>query len=273
MTRGFWPASIATAVALACAVAARAETVRARDFVAAVRAGTPSAGEPAVALQAGIVRRGETAVPAQAGAALARELALAAPDIDPAVLALATTALHCASTAAPSPVPQRLAVVDYSRASTRVRLWVFDLATQRLLHAERVAHGRGSGEDFATKFSNDSGSHRSSLGLFRTAETYVGQNGYSLRMDGLEAGINDRARDRAIVMHGADYVSDASVRALGRLGRSWGCPAVRREAARGIIDDLKDGQYLFVYYPDAAWLKGSRFLGCAASGAAGRAAP
>lgn len=210
---------------------------------------------------------------ARADEALTTELARAAPDADPAILALATTALQCATAASPSAPPQRLAVVDYSRASTRVRLWVFDLATHRLLHAERVAHGRGSGEDFATKFSNDSGSHRSSLGLFRTAETYVGENGYSLRMDGLEAGINDRARDRAIVMHGADYVSDASVRALGRLGRSWGCPAVRREAARGIIDDLKDGQYLFVYYPDAAWLKGSRFLSCAATEGQGRVAP
>ena len=116
---------------------------------------------------------------------MADELASLAPDADPAVLALATTAFHCATAAASSPAPQRLAVVDYSRASTRVRLWVFDLAAHRLLHAERVAHGRGSGDDFATRFSNDSGSHRSSLGLFRTAETYVGQNGYSLRMDGL----------------------------------------------------------------------------------------
>jgi len=139
----------------------------------------------------------------RAGEALADELARAAPESDPAVLALAATALDCATAAAPAP-PQRLAVVDYSRASTRVRLWVFDLATHRLLHAERVAHGRGSGDDFATKFSNDSGSHRSSIGLFRTAETYFGQNGYSLRMDGLEAGVNDRAWDRAIVMHGAD---------------------------------------------------------------------
>lgn len=200
---------------------------------------------------------------ADSAAVLAAELAKAAPEADPAVLALATTALACASAAAPGAAPQRLAVIDYARASTRVRLWVFDLSTQRLLHAERVAHGRGSGENLPTRFSNDPGSHSSSLGLFRTAETYVGQNGYSLRLDGLEAGINDRARERAIVMHGADYVSEASLHALGRLGRSWGCPALARSVARGVIDDLKDGQYLFVYYPDAAWLKGSSFLGCA----------
>jgi hypothetical protein len=200
----------------------------------------------------------------RADAGIAGELAKAAPDADPAVLALAASAMQCATASTPEPPPQRLPVVDYSRASTRVRLWVFDLAKHRLLYAERVAHGRGSGDDIATQFSNEPGSRRSSIGLFRMAETYIRQNGYSLRMDGLEPGINDRARDRAIVMHGADYVSDSSVQALGRPGRSWGCPAVRREAARGIIDDLKGGQYLFVYYPDAAWLKDSQFLTCAA---------
>lgn len=220
---------------------------------------------PITALAAVAAASGANAASAADDATLAAQLAQAAPEADPAVLALAATALTCATAAAAEPAPQRLAVIDYARASTRVRLWVFDLATRRLLHAERVAHGRGSGEDLPTRFSNDPGSHSSSLGLFRTAETYVGHNGYSLRMDGLEAGINDRARERAIVMHGADYVSAASVRALGRLGRSWGCPALAREVARGVIDDLKDGQYLFVYYPDAAWLKGSHFLGCAAA--------
>lgn len=221
---------------------------------------------PITALAVAVVT-GASVARADHNPVLAAELAKAAPEADPAVLALATTAMACATAAAPAPPPQRLAVIDYARASTQVRLWVFDLSTHRLLHAERVAHGRGSGEDLPTRFSNDPGSHSSSLGLFRTAETYVGQNGYSLRMDGLEAGINDRARERAIVMHGADYVSEASVRALGRLGRSWGCPALARSVARGVIDDLKDGQYLFAYYPDAAWLKGSAFLGCAAAAA------
>ena len=96
-----------------------------------------------------------------------------------------------------------------------------------MLFEELVAHGRGSGDNFATRFSNAEGSHQTSLGLFRTADTYVGGNGYSLRLDGLETGVNDRARERAIVMHGAPYVSEANVRTVGRLGRSHGCPALR----------------------------------------------
>ena len=120
-----------------------------------------------------------------------------------------------------------LTVIDYSRASTQPRLWVLDLEREQLLFEELVAHGQGSGENFATRFSNADGSHQTSLGLFRTADTYVGGNGYSLRLDGLEAGFNDRARERAIVMHGAPYVSDNNVRTVGRLGRSHGCPALR----------------------------------------------
>ena len=132
-----------------------------------------------------------------------------------------------------------------------------------MLFEELVAHGRGSGENFATRFSNDDGSHQTSLGLFRTADTYVGTNGYSLRLDGLEAGVNDRARDRAIVMHGAPYVSEAQLRAVGRLGRSHGCPALRPAIARTVIDTIKQGSLVFAYYPDTSWLHGSRFLnGC-----------
>ena len=97
-------------------------------------------------------------------------------------------------------------------------------------------------------------------------ESYDGDNGYSMRLEGLEPGFNDLAYSRAIVMHGADYVSSAFVKTVGRLGRSHGCPAVRREVARPLIDTIKDGQYLFAYYPDAAWLAGSAYLGCTARG-------
>jgi hypothetical protein len=106
------------------------------------------------------------------------------------------------------------------------------------------------------------GSRQTSLGLFRTSETYQGSNGYSLRLDGLEPGFNDLARERAIVLHGAGYVSEDLVRRQGRLGRSWGCPAVRSGVAQPLIDDLKDGQYVFAYYPDAEWLRRSRLLAC-----------
>jgi hypothetical protein len=182
-----------------------------------------------------------------------------ADTLDSSVLRLALNAAACARTTA-GVTKDLLTVIDYSKASTEPRLWVLDLVHERVLFEERVAHGRGSGDNFATHFSNDDGSHQTSLGLFKTADTYLGSNGYSLRLDGLETGVNDRARERAIVFHGAPYVSDDSVRALGRLGRSWGCPALRPAVARSLIDTIKGGSLVFAYYPDQSWLKASRFL-------------
>ncbi|KPN16592.1 hypothetical protein AO715_00220 [Xanthomonas sp. Mitacek01] len=198
----------------------------------------------------------------QAADATLDALAAAAPALDRKVLSMALQARDCA--ARDREVGPRLAVIDYSRPSTEVRLWVFDVDGPRLLHAEHVAHGRGSGGNVPTVFSDVEGSYQSSLGLFAMAETYTGQNGYSLRMDGLEPGINARARERLIVMHGADYVDPAQARRQGRLGRSWGCPAVRSAVAREVIDDLKDGQLLFAYADDPAWLRTSTFLHCPA---------
>ena len=129
-----------------------------------------------------------------------------------------------------------------------------------LLFRDLVAHGRNSGGDKATFFSNSSGSLASSLGLYVTADTYVGHNGYSLRLKGLDEGVNDMAWDRAMVMHGAYYVSREAVKVLGRLGRSWGCPAVRAEIAGKIIDTLRGGSAIFAYYPDKNWLTHSAFL-------------
>jgi hypothetical protein len=127
---------------------------------------------------------------------------------------------------------------------------------------ELVAHGRNTGEGLAERFSNVEGSKMSSIGLYKTAETYYGSNGYSLRLRGLDPGFNDNALSRAIVMHGAPYVSQAIADRLGRLGRSWGCPAVRQEVARTVIDTLKGGALLFAYYPDRNWLSGSPFFKC-----------
>lgn len=202
------------------------------------------------------------ALPASADGGLLARLAAAAPDADPKVLALALQARTCAMASEGASSASRLAVIDYSRPSTETRLWVFDLKRKALLFAEHVAHGRGSGENLAQAFSNREGSHQSSLGLFRTAETYQGGNGYSMRMDGLEPGVNDAARDRLIVMHGAPYVDPLAALKQGRLGRSFGCPAVRPQVARELIDTLKQGQLLFAYYPDPEWLKGSSLLGC-----------
>ena len=145
--------------------------------------------------------------------------------------------------------PDLLTVIDYTRPSTERRLWVLDLARGRVLFHELVAHGKNSGENLTRFFSNAHGSLKTSLGLFVTETPYVGRNGYSLRLRGLDRGVNDNALDRAIVMHGASYVSAAIAAKLGRLGRSWGCPAVSAEVAHDIIDTIKGGSAIFAYGP------------------------
>jgi hypothetical protein len=140
-----------------------------------------------------------------------------------------------------------LTVIDYTLPSTSPRLWVLDLAVGRVVYRELVAHGRGSGDNFARRFSNTEGSWMSSLGLFVTDRSYLGRNGYSLRLRGLDPGLNDQAYARAIVLHGAQYVSEAVIARLGRLGRSLGCPAVRSTVARQLIDTIKGGTVLFAY--------------------------
>jgi len=177
------------------------------------------------------------------------------------VLQLALKAATCAIRSGDVAEAKTLTVIDYSRPSSEERLWVFDLQTRALLYQELVAHGQGSGDNLATTFSNESGTHASSIGLFATADTYVGHNGYSLRLQGLDRGFNDRARERAIVLHGAPYVSQTFVKAQGRLGRSWGCPALREGVVREVIDRVKGSGLLFAYYPDAEWLRVSRYLG------------
>jgi hypothetical protein len=181
--------------------------------------------------------------------------------IDGHVFGLALGAVSCAVRLGAVPDPTTLTVIDYSKPSNAKRLWVFDLRSHSLLYEELVAHGKGSGDNFATAFSNDPESHQSSLGLFETEDTYTGKNGYSLRLKGLDAGFNDKALARAIVMHGAPYVSENFAKSRGRLGRSWGCPALREAVAREIIDRIRATGLLFAYYPDQKWLTSSRFLG------------
>ncbi len=140
-----------------------------------------------------------------------------------------------------------LTLIDFTKPSTEPRLWVIDMAARRVLITSHVAHGRGSGDNFATSFSNESGSHKSSLGVYLTENTYNGGNGYSLVLNGLEPGVNDNAKSRAVVVHGADYADPALAAVQGRLGRSLGCPALPRAVTREVIDTIKDGSVLYIY--------------------------
>lgn len=157
---------------------------------------------------------------------------------------------------------QVLSVIDYERPSTKKRLWVFDLQKKRLLYEELVAHGKNTGGNLPrgpSAFSNTPQSLKSSVGLFETRGTYSGKHGYSLKLEGLEPGFNDNAMRRAIVIHGADYVSTSFIRRVGRLGRSWGCPALDTKVSRQVIDAIKNRSLLFVYYPVPAWLQRSKY--------------
>jgi len=183
-----------------------------------------------------------------------------APGLRAEVLQLALKATACAADRGLVKRKNVLTVIDYSLPSSEPRLFVFDLAHGKLLFRELVAHGKNSGGERTTFFSNEPGSLATSLGLFVTADTYFGNNGYSLRLRGLEEGVNDNAWDRLIVMHGAHYVSRTAVKVLGRLGRSWGCPALRAEIADKVIDTVRGGSPVFAYYPDKHWLSSSKFV-------------
>jgi hypothetical protein len=162
---------------------------------------------------------------------------------------------------------QVLTVIDYSLPSTEPRLWVLDTETGQVLDHELVAHGSGSGELLASSFSNQHGTHATSLGLFRTGDVYHGRHGRSMRLHGLDPNINDQAADRAIVIHAADYVNEQFAAEHGRLGRSWGCPALDPAVSDRIIDEISGGTAVVAYYPDADWLASSPFVDCEASSA------
>jgi hypothetical protein len=159
------------------------------------------------------------------------------------------------------PAKPILTVIDYSKPSTERRLLVVDLHRHKVLFNTYVSHGKNSGKMQATSFSNQPGSLKSSLGVFLTENSYVGSNGYSLRLVGLEHGVNDNAYRRAIVVHGAWYVNSDVIRKYGQLGRSWGCPAVSDNLARPLIDTIKGRSLVFVYSNnDRGWLRHSSFL-------------
>lgn len=172
----------------------------------------------------------------------------AAPTMRPAALQAALAAwndLHARGEVSRS----ILTVIDYGLPSITKRMWVFDMDSRRLLFHELVAHGRNSGEDVARWFSNKDGSRMTSLGAFITGGTYIGRNGYSMRLHGMEPGLNDHAEARTIVVHGAPYVCEETAHKLGRIGRSYGCPAVRPAIARALIDQVKDRTLLYAWHP------------------------
>lgn len=154
----------------------------------------------------------------------------------------------------------KLVIVDFSKPSTQKRLCVIDVKQEKLLYQSLVAHGVNSGGNIATSFSNTPDSRQSSLGFYITGETYEGKHGYSLRIDGVEQGINHNARSRAIVIHAADYVSHAFVKKNGRLGRSWGCPALPKHLSKEIINTIKNKSCLFIYAKDNVYLEASKYI-------------
>lgn len=159
-----------------------------------------------------------------------------------------------------------LTVIDFTLPSTDKRMVVIDMKNQKVLYHTIVSHGRNSGEKYATSFSNRHGSFQSSLGFYYTENTYQGGNGYSLRLEGLEKGINDQAKARAVVIHGADYCSEDVIRSTGRLGRSYGCPALPRNVTKPIINTIKDGTLLYIYANNAQYAAKTKILSPASRG-------
>jgi len=153
-----------------------------------------------------------------------------------------------------------ISICDFNLPSTENRLWIIDLAKKKVLYNTHVAHGQGSGDDMANAFSNKFDSHQSSLGFYVTTETYNGEHGTSLRLQGMDQGFNDAALDRGIVVHGAKYVSNKFIAGNERLGRSWGCPAVPNELSLPIINTIKDGTCLFIYHTDQKYANTAYWL-------------
>ena len=168
--------------------------------------------------------------------------------IDPMVLSMALSGYYSLKDQGKVSRDGILTVIDFNRSSVDERIFVIDVNRAQLLYSGLVAHGKGSGDNYAEHFSNASGSHQSSLGFYTTGETYDGKNGYSLKLIGMERGINDNAESRSIVIHGANYVSYDYIRKNGRLGRSQGCPALSFDSFQQVINLIKGGSCLFIYH-------------------------
>ena len=186
------------------------------------------------------------------------QLSRRAPALNRKVLKLALAAYKNASLrgAVKRPV---LTVIDYSLPSSKQRMWIFDLLSDRLLYNTYVAHGKNSGMDIPHHFSNLNSSKETSLGTYVTRDTYMGSKGYSLNLQGLEKGFNDNAYSRRVVIHGAWYVEPSFIKQTGHAGRSWGCPSIAKTLATSVINMIKDGSVVFAYYPDHNYLSHTGF--------------
>jgi len=153
-----------------------------------------------------------------------------------------------------------ITIIDFTLPSYKKRLWLIDVSNNQIMYHTYVAHGRNTGDVAAEHFSNTPQSYQSSLGFYITGRTYQGKNGYSMYLEGLEEGINDKARERAIVMHGAWYVSEAMIKKFGRLGRSYGCPSVPVQIHKELIDTISDNTVLFIYHNNQDYRSKSKFF-------------
>lgn len=191
--------------------------------------------------------------------AVEQDFKLADSDINPAVY---RKALHAYKTARKEGAAKKelLTIIDYSLPSNKKRLWVIDLKHHTVPYHDYVAHGKNSGFLKSNSFSNASGSKKSSIGVYKTGNTYYGKHGYSLRLIGLEKGFNSHAAGRSIVIHSAYYATKAFIERTGRLGRSWGCPAISPKISNALISKIKGGSLVFAYYPNKHWLNTSHYL-------------
>ncbi len=153
-----------------------------------------------------------------------------------------------------------LTIIDFSKSSNQKRIWVLDMRKKEVIYHNLVAHGRNTGNEFATNFSNEPNSNKSSLGFYVTGENYTGKHGLSLRLDGMETGFNDNARDRAIVMHGASYVDIAFSKKYGRIGRSLGCPSIPVKGHEEVLTLIADKTCLYIYHPDQNYQESTKLL-------------
>jgi hypothetical protein len=191
---------------------------------------------------------------------LYNELDLASNGMEPEVFDLALKGFTKLSNAGKITQQDKLTIIDFSQPSNQKRLYVIDLNKKQILYQSLVSHGKGTGTLWAKSFSNEPSTYKSSPGFYVTEGTYTGHNGYSLRLEGLERGINNNAHNRAIVMHGAPYANESTINGLGFLGRSEGCPALPFSMYKPVINTIKNGTCLFIYTPDESYLSHSELL-------------